>query len=100
MDGFGSQSVMDVAWGYNYCSMEKKCLLIPFLGSLFVFLLTCWNAAFSSISAMWAESVSFFLFTYYMLEKYAEKDTYGIPVVFMIMLGRIILEIPIRMALL
>ena len=76
--------------------MEKKCLLIPFMGALLVFLLTCWNAAFSSVSASWAESVSFFLFTYCMLEKYAKKDTYGIPVVLMIMLGRIILEVPIR----
>ncbi len=31
-----------------------------------------------------------------MLERYAKKDTDGIPVVLMIMLGRIILEIPIR----
>lgn len=76
--------------------MEKKCLLIPFFGSLLVFLLTCWTAAFRGPSAEWAESVSFFLFTYCMLERYAKKDTDGIPVVLMIMLGRIILEIPIR----
>lgn len=75
---------------------NRKVLLIPFFVSLLVFLLTSWTAAISSYSALWAESVSFFALSYFMLERYAKDNTYGIPVILMIMIGRVILEIPIR----
>ena len=71
-------------------------LLIPFFVSLLVFLLTSWTAAISYYSALWAESVSFFAMSYFMLDRYAKENTYGIPVILMIMIGRVILDIPIR----
>lgn len=76
--------------------MKKKELLIPFLSSVLVYLLTCWNICFSTYSALWAESVSFFVLTYYMLDNFAEKGSWGLNIILMIILGRIILEIPIR----
>lgn len=76
--------------------MKKTKLLIPFLASLLVYLLTCWTICFSTHSALWAESVSFFVLTYYMLDNYADKESFGLTILFMIIFGRIVLEIPIR----
>lgn len=75
----------------------KSDLMIPLFASIMVFLLTCWNLAISIYSALWAETVSYYVLTIYMLDKYAKRETYGFPVILMIMLGRVVLEIPVRM---
>ena len=74
----------------------NKIILIAFFASILTFLLTCWTAVYSVYTAGWTESVCFFALTYFLLQKYAEQRTNGTPIVASIILGRIILEIPIR----
>lgn len=74
----------------------KKNIIISFLLSLLLFLITCWTAAYSLYAASMAETICYFLLTYFILEKYAKPKTYGIPYVIAIIIGRIVLDIPIR----
>lgn len=74
----------------------KKAYIVSFLLSLLVFLITCWTAKFTVYAAGWAESLSFFVLTLLLLEKYAEPGTYGVKILITILAGRLILEVPIR----
>ena len=74
----------------------KKNLIISVLVSMLAFLLSCWTAAYSLYAAGWAESILFFVLTYLLLSKYAEPDSYGVPIVVAILLGRIVFELPVR----
>ena len=74
----------------------KKTYFIVFLISMLVFLLTCWTAKFTVYAAGWAESLSYFVLTFVVLRKYAKPDTYGWPFVLSIVLGRLLLEVPVR----
>lgn len=74
----------------------KKKILITFLMSMLVFILTSWTLAYSHYAASMAESCCFFLLTFHLLESYAKPNTYGIPYVLAIIVGRIILEMPLR----
>jgi hypothetical protein len=47
-------------------------------------------------AAGWAESIGFFLLTFILLDKYAETDTNGVPFVVSIILGRLLLDAPLR----
>ena len=76
--------------------MMKKNILISFLMSMLVFLLTFWTAGYSLYAAALTEAASFFVLTYFILEKYANPQTFGLPYVVAIVLGRIIFELPIR----
>ena len=78
--------------------MNKKNILISFLVSLLTFLLCCWTASYSLYAAGWAESICYFIVTYLLLNKYAKSNTYGIPYLIAILLGRIILEFPLRIS--
>ena len=76
--------------------MNKKKLSISFLASLLVFLLSWWTATYSLYAAGWAESMCYFTLTILLLKKYAQPDTYGIPYLIVIALGRSVFEVPIR----
>lgn len=76
--------------------MEIKKILISFLVSLLVFLLSFWTASYSLYAAGWAESICYFIITYLLLNKYAAPESYGIPYIIAILLGRTILELPLR----
>lgn len=76
----------------------KKKLLLLFFCSILLFLITCWSAALSGYAAGFTESICYFALTYYALLKFSEmgmndKNTI---VILTIILGRIILEIPVR----
>jgi len=75
--------------------MEKS-ILITFLMSLLVFLLTFWTAGYSLYAACLAESVAFFVLTYYVLKTYAKPGTFGLPFVVAVVAGRIVLDVPLR----
>ena len=74
--------------------MKKR--VIAFLSSVLVFLLTCWTAKFSVITVGWAESVSFFAFTFLFLKENAKNDKEFFSIILAILIGRICLEVPIR----
>ena len=74
----------------------KRQILIPFFVSMLVFCLTFWTAEFTIYAAGWAESVAFFVTTYILLSKYAEPRTFAWITVLAIVLGRIVLELPLR----
>ena len=76
--------------------MKKSSLLIAFLLSMLTFLLTFWTAGYSLYAAAWAESICFFVLTFLLLQQYARPDSFGWPIVVAIILGRILLELPIR----
>ena len=76
--------------------MMKKIISITFLMSMLVFLLTFWIAGYSFYAAALTEAVSFYVLTYFILENYAERQSFGLPYIIAIVLGRIILELPIR----
>jgi len=64
---------------------------------MLLLLCVCWTARYTIYAAGWAESISFFLLTFILLNKFAKPNTYGIPIVLSIILGRTILEIPVRL---
>lgn len=65
------------------------------LSSLGLFLLLCWSARISAVTCIWVESISFFAFSYFMHQK--KKDNYSTALILLsLIIGRIILEIPIR----
>lgn len=74
----------------------KKRLLIIFLLSMLVFLLTCWTAKYAIYAGGWTESVAYFVLTYILLEKYGKPQTFNVPIITIVMFGRIFLELPIR----
>ena len=76
--------------------MKKSSFLIAFLLSMLTFLLTFWTAGYTLYAAAWAESICFFVLTFLLLQKYAKPDTFGLPIVAAVILGRILLELPIR----
>lgn len=76
--------------------MKRSSLLIAFLLSMLTFLLTFWTAGYSLYAAAWAESICFFVLTFLLLQQYAQPSTFGWPIVVAIILGRILLELPIR----
>lgn len=76
--------------------MKKASLIISFMASLLTFLLSFWTAGYSLYAAGWTESVLYFVLTAILLEKYAEAETYGVSIVVAVILGRIVLELPIR----
>ncbi len=76
----------------------KKRVALVFFSSALLFLVTCWSAGLNVYAAGFTESVCFYVFTYYALQKFAESDIVNrnTAVVTAIIIGRIILEIPIR----
>lgn len=73
-----------------------KNLIITFICSLLLFLITCWAGAYSIFSAGWTESICFFVFTLLVLDKFAKPNCYGISIIVTIIAGRIVLELPLR----
>lgn len=73
-----------------------KNLIITFVGSLLLFLITCWTGSYSIYSAGWTESICFFVFTLLVLDKLAKPDHYSVSFIVTIIMGRIILEVPLR----
>ena len=73
-----------------------KNLIITFIGSLLLFLITCWTGAYSIYSAGWTESICFFVFTLLVLDKFAKPNSYGVSIIVTIIVGRIVLELPLR----
>ena len=63
---------------------------------MLTFLLTFWTAGYTLYAAAWTESICFFVLTFLLLQKYAKPNTYGWPIVTAVILGRILLELPIR----
>ena len=76
--------------------MKKTKLFIAFLLSMLTFLLTFWTAGYTLYAAAWTESICFFVLTFLLLQKYAKPNTFGWPIVTAVILGRILLELPIR----
>lgn len=74
----------------------KKTYLKIFLTSMLVFSLTCWTATYTIYAAGWTEAVAYFVLTYISLEKYGKPGTFGASIITTIILGRIILELPVR----
>ena len=74
----------------------KKNFFVVFLMSVLVFLLTCWTGAYSVYAAGWSESIAYFFATYFLMNKYARPDSWGISVISAIFLGRIIVMLPMR----
>jgi len=70
--------------------------LIVFLYSMLVFLVTCVAGAYSIYAAAGVESFVFMALTYILLQKYDQDNTHTIAITSMIIIGRIILEIPVR----
>ncbi len=64
--------------------------------SIVLFLLTFWTLGYSGFAAGWTESVAYYGFTYYILDKFAKPKTFGVSYVLAIIMGRIVLELPIR----
>ena len=52
----------------------KKRVALVFFSSALLFLVTCWSAGLNVYAAGFTESVCFFVFTYYALQKFAESD--------------------------
>lgn len=77
---------------------KTKAFLLACIFSLLLFLIVCWSAAFQDTTPYWVESIGYFLFTYICLMKFTEKvsDINSWMVAFAIILGRIILEVPLR----
>ena len=63
---------------------------------MLTFLLTFWTAGYTLYAAAWTESICFFVLTFLLLQKYAKPNTFGWPIVTAVILGRILLELPIR----
>lgn len=74
----------------------KKNIIISFLLSMLVFLLSSWTAGYSLYAAAWSESVLYFVLTYLLLNKYVKSDNFGIHIVGAILFGRIVFELPVR----
>lgn len=78
--------------------MAKKFFILTAI-SLIVFLCVCWSLYFNSYNAIWIETVAYFGLTYWCFQKLNKdfKLSAG-AVATAIGLGRIIVEIPIRVA--
>jgi len=83
---------------YSYPNIMKTKLIISFLSSMLVFLLTCWTSGYSLYVSAMVGACCFFALTYYVVEKYAAPNTFGAAYVTAISLGRVILEIPLRIS--
>ncbi len=82
---------------FNEHKMKKK-LLLAFICSILIFLITCWSALLKQYAAGFTESICYFVFTYFTLKYFSESNNSGKTTVLVtvIITGRIILEIPIR----
>ena len=76
--------------------MMKQYHLFSFFLSMLTLLFTFWTAKYTVYAEGWAQSIAYFALTFMLLNKYESSSSYGIPTVISIILGRIILEIPIR----
>ena len=66
--------------------------------SLTLFLITCWSAIYTDTTPYWIESIGYFILTYFCL-KFVQAKNNKIAtwyIISAIILGRIILEIPMR----
>lgn len=75
--------------------MNKK-LAICFISGMLLYLLTFWTSGISVFLAGWVQSLAFFALTYFLLMKFAEPKSYGTSYAVAVVLGRLLLEIPIR----
>ena len=64
--------------------------------SILVFLLTCWTAKFDGAAPYWAEGISFFALSWFVARKEEKNNLSIYGIAFALILGRILLEIPIR----
>lgn len=81
--------------------MDYKFKLKSFLAiaalSLVLFLCTGWIASISFYDAAWAEGIAFFAFTWLCLHKLKDKESFSYTLVLSaILLGRFVLELPVR----
>ncbi len=74
----------------------KKIYFVSFVASLICMLFTFWPAKYSIFEEGWTQSVCFFSLTFILLEKYAKTDSGAYYIALFVVLGRIVLEIPIR----
>lgn len=79
---------------------EKVIVFLKVAGiSLAAFLCICWTAGTESLNAYWSEALVFFVITFFMCEKFASSRQLGAGTVAIASaVGRIILEIPIRIS--
>ena len=76
--------------------MNNKIYLRICLEALACFLIVCWSLGLSYLDGLWMETISFYLFAMYETRRYKKY----LPVKYIaisIIIGRIILEIPIRL---
>lgn len=72
-----------------------KVYLLLCLKASALFLLTCWSASFSNGEAVWMETIAFYFLAMY--EVYKNKESMSvIKIAVALIIGRILLEIPIR----
>lgn len=66
--------------------------------SLALFLITCWSAIYADTTPYWVESIGYFILTFYCMElfKGEKTDISTWLVVSAVIIGRIIIEIPMR----
>lgn len=76
--------------------MKKKDYLQIFLLLMLTFLCLCFTAGYSFYAAAPIESLCFMGLTYLLLQKYDKECKHIIPITLWIILGRFILESPIR----
>lgn len=64
--------------------------------SALLFLALCWTQALQDNIGLWAYSICYFALTYYCLQRYHGEGESMMPLIMAVVLGRIMLEVPIR----
>lgn len=68
------------------------------LFSIFLFVATCWSAAFHGFAPYWVESVGFFLLTYLCIDEFSKRipDLNAWKIGLAVILGQLIVHVPIH----
>lgn len=77
---------------------RKKLLLLIEYRHLLLFMATCWTAGISFSLAAGVESICFLLITWYFCHRYSVEQVSQKILISAIILGRIIVEIPVRLS--
>ena len=76
----------------------KKSFIVSCCASLLLFLVLCWSGRISNNIACLTESISFFILTWYLLRKFTNEGFSCNSVIWGIIIGRLILDIPLRIS--
>lgn len=65
--------------------------------SMALFLMLCWTQALQDSTGLWIYSIGYFAFTWLCLDKYHSSNESVVAIIMAIVLGRIVLEVPVRL---